>query len=305
MGLRSVAPVQRALTLGGLAVAALWFLAWMRVDRPGVAVAGAAAVCLLHAVVLALEFVLMAHANRREAVPQPTLGEIVRAWAAETVTGWRVFCWHQPFASARHPDHLPDPADPARRGVLLVHGFVCNRGLWNGWMVRLRTAGVPHVAVNLEPVYSSLDAYAGLVEAAVQRLERATGLPPVVVAHSMGGLVVRRWLVDAGLSRVHHVITLGTPHHGTELARWALSINARQMRRDSRWLQALRERETEETGRRFTCFHSHCDNIVFPALTATLPGADNRHLAGVAHVQMTEHPQPLQVLWQRLDREGG
>lgn len=301
----SVAPLQRALTLGGLIVAAAWLVTWMFAGRPVLALAGAAAVCLLHAFVLAAEFVLMARANRGEDVPAPSLATMLRAWAAETVAGWRVFCWRQPFASTRHPDLLPESAQTARRGVLLVHGFVCNRGLWNGWMARLREAGVPHVAVNLEPVYASLDEYAGILEAAVHRLEVATGLPPVVVAHSMGGLVTRRWLADTGLARVHHVITLGTPHHGTELARWALSINARQMRRDSRWLQTLREREPGETARRFTCFHSHCDNIVFPALTATLPGADNRHLPGVAHVQMADHPEPFRALVQRLQAAGG
>ena len=30
------------------------------------------------------------------------------------------------------------------------------------------------------------------------------------------------------------------------------------------------------------------DNIVFPASTATLPGADNRHLPAVAHVHMAD-----------------
>ena len=47
-----------------------------------------------------------------------------------------------------------------------------------------------------------------------------------------------------------------------------------------------------------TCFYSHCDNIVFPPVTATLQGADNRHLPGVAHVQMADHPEP----WHELQR---
>ena len=40
----------------------------------------------------------------------------------------------------------------------------------------------------------------------------------------------------------------------------------------------------------FTCWYSNCDNIVFPASTAGLPGADNRLVQGVAHVQMALHP---------------
>ena len=80
--------------------------------------------------------------------------------------------------------------------MLFVHGFFCNRGLWNPWMRRLRAAGIPFVAVNLEPVFGSIDSYASIVEAAVRSLEQATGGAPVIVAHSMGGLAVRSWLQD-------------------------------------------------------------------------------------------------------------
>jgi hypothetical protein len=41
----------------------------------------------------------------------------------------------------------------------------------------------------------------------------------------------------------------------------------------------------------FTCYYSSCDNIVFPVSTATLPGADNRYVNGVAHVHLAFQPQ--------------
>src|SRR5204862_5645408 len=62
--------------------------------------------------------------------------------------------------------------------------------------------------------------------------------------------------------------------------------NARQMRLGSAWQQQLAAGEPPQRFQRFTCFYGHCDNIVFPASTATLPGADNKHMPGVAHVQM-------------------
>jgi triacylglycerol lipase len=88
----------------------------------------------------------------------------------------QVFCWRQPFFSQRWPDHLPADAQ-GRRGVLLVHGFVCNRGVWNPWLQRLHARDVPFVAVNLEPVFGSIDDYVGILEQAVRRLEAATGKP--------------------------------------------------------------------------------------------------------------------------------
>jgi triacylglycerol esterase/lipase EstA (alpha/beta hydrolase family) len=115
----------------------------------------------------------------------------------------------------------------------------------------------------------------------------------------MGGLALRRWWAEPGNdTRVRHAITLGTPHHGTWLARFAMTLNARQMQQLSRWLQTLAAREPISRAERITCFYSHCDNIVFPASTATLVGADNRHIPGVAHVHMADRPEP----WAELQR---
>jgi pimeloyl-ACP methyl ester carboxylesterase len=288
-----LARLQRILTLGALTLGALWVVLAWRTGHPGWAWAGVALLLGGHAVVLGLEFGLMVRVNRCDPAPPATLGQRLAAWWGESNAAPRVFCWRQPFRSRRWPDHLPEGAQ-GRRGVVLVHGFVCNRGLWNPWLPRLCGAGVPFVAVDLEPVFGSIDDYAPIIEQAVHRLEQVTGLPPLIVAHSMGGLAVRCWMAargDAADVRVHRVVTIGTPHHGTWLARWALSPNARQMRRDSRWLAGLRSREPATRAARFTCFYGHCDNIVFPASTAMLPGADNRHLPAVAHVQMADRPE--------------
>jgi len=200
-----------------------------------------------------------------------------------------VFGWRQPFRSRALPDHLP--TDSGRHGVLMLHGFVCNRGLWNPWMRRLRQAAVPHVAINLEPVFGSIDCYVAAIEAAVSRLEQATGLPPIIVAHSMGGLAIRAWLRQEGAARrAHSIVTIGTPHGGTWLARFALTENGRQMREGNDWLRELGAGEPHSTRALFTCYFGNCDNIVFPAHNATLEGAANRHVAGVAHVHLAFHP---------------
>ncbi len=297
-----LARLQKITTLGGLLLAALWAWAFARAGHAGWAMAGALLLLAGYALVLALEFTLLrvAHGDD-DATPRAGAAQLLRAWWGEVRAAPTVFCWRQPFFSQRFPDYFPAVTSAAlgrRRGVLLVHGFVCNRGLWNRWLRRLRQAGVPVLAVNLEPVFGSIDDYAPHIEAAVRRLEQHTGLPPVVVAHSMGGLALRRWWAGSADSRVHHAITIGTPHHGTWLARFALTPNGREMRRDSRWLQSLAAREPAGRNARFTCFYSHCDNIVFPPATATLPGADNRHLDGVAHVHMADRPEP----WAELQR---
>jgi triacylglycerol esterase/lipase EstA (alpha/beta hydrolase family) len=240
----------------------------------------------------------MACVNRYDAVPRANLSQIVRGWWSEVTTAPRVFCWRQPF----RPNLVGDRLSGTTRGVVLVHGFVCNRGLWNPWLTRLRERAAPVVAVNLEPIFGSIDSYPAAIEAAVGQIERATRQAPIIVAHSMGGLAVRAWLDRfQAMARVHRVITIGTPHHGTWLARFALTRNGREMRLGSAWLISLAARESDALRRRFTCFYGHCDNIVFPASSATLAGADNRHLEATAHVAMTYHPAVFGELMRWLD----
>jgi predicted alpha/beta hydrolase family esterase len=313
-----LARLQQIITVGTLMLSLLWaWLAW-RAGHPAYALAGAALLAGGYALVLVLEFSLLRLAHGDDPTPRATLGQLLQAWWGEVKAAPTVFCWRQPFFSQRWPDLLPagppgapqaacPPSPPAPRqcrGVLLIHGFVCNRGVWNLWLARLHAAQTPVVAVNLEPVFGSIDDYLLIVDDAVLKLEQATGLPPVVVAHSMGGLVLRRWWAEPQQeARIHHAITIGTPHQGTWLARFALTRNSRQMRRHSQWLAALGAREPMQRRARMTNFYSHCDNIVFPPATATLPGADNRHLPGVAHVQMADHPEPWHELQRHLAAE--
>lgn len=297
----SLARLQQAMVLGLLLLALGWavwaFQTWP--ESPWLALAGIALVAGLHMGALALEMLLVRLTHHDDPTPRATASSLLRAWKAEAGLAVLTFCWRQPFRSRVWPDHLP--ADAAgRRGVLLVHGYVCNRGFWNPWLARLSAAGTPFIAVNLEPVFGSIDSTTGILEDAVRRLEAATGLPPVAVAHSMGGLVLRRWWAATTPQRLHHAISIGTPHQGTWLARWGPSRNARQMRPGSSWLHALAAAEPAGRAVQFTCFHSHSDNVVFPPRLATLPGAENRHLPGYAHVHLASAPEPWLALQQCL-----
>jgi len=285
---RMLARLQRLIALSLLA--ALLLATWLafRLDAPllwllPVFVGGG------YAAVLAIEFWLLRRSYDAADPERPSLKQLLLAWAAEVSGSPRVFLWRQPFRSRAEADHFP-AGGKGRRGVLFVHGFFCNRGLWNPWMRRLRAAGIPFVAVNLEPVLGSIDSYASIVEKAVRSLEQATGVAPVIVAHSMGGLAVRSWLKDAGRSeRFHRLVTVATPHAGTSIAARSVGANMAQMRPGGDWLARLAE-GSPALRTRFVCFWSHCDNIVFPTRNATLAGADNRHLVATPHVQMAYHP---------------
>ncbi len=253
-----------------------------------------------HAAVLALEFAFMARVHRARGEPAVGRGDRVRAWWGEVRRAPEVFLWRQPFRSRLWPDRT----EGLGCGVLLIHGFVCNRGLWNPWLERLHAQGRPCIAIDLEPVFGAIDDYVPRIEAGVRALALATGRPPLVVAHSMGGLALRRWWVEPGNeARIAHAITIGTPHAGTWLARFALSPNGRQMRERSAWLGQLLAREPVTRGTQMTCFWSPCDHIVFPARTAIYPGSDARRLDAVAHVDMANHPDAWAELCRRLQDE--
>lgn len=299
----ALARLQQAITLS-LAAAALAWLVWHWPRSPALAVLGVALIAGGYAVVLGLEFVALYFVSRRDTTPAPSWPDIARAWLGETLVAPLVFCWRQPFRWDAVPDHLDGEQLRGRRGAVFIHGFVCNRGFWTPWLRALKARDRAFAAVNLEPVFGSIDDYVPIIDAAVQQVTRATGLPPVLVCHSMGGLAARAWL-RAGRDdgRVAHVITIGTPHRGTWLGRFSHLANGRQMRLQSEWLGELASYATQERHAAFTCWYSNCDNIVFPTSTATLPGADNRLVRGAAHVDLAFRPEVLAHALERMMAE--
>jgi hypothetical protein len=272
-----LARLQQAMTLGLVALALGWAVVAWHQGHPAWMPVGALLVVGGYAAFMAMEFVLVAWVHGDDPAPRASAGQLLRAWWGEVTTAPGVFCWRQPFQW----DAVPDvPGRPGQRGIVFIHGFVCNRGLWTPWLRRLQAQGRPFVAVSLEPVFGSIEAYADTIDAAVRTLAQRTGLPPVLVCHSMGGLAARAWL-----------------------RRFGQMPNTRQMRLRSDWVEALAREEPPSRYTHFTCFYGHCDNIVFPASTATLPGADNRHLEGTAHVHMAFHPAVWDEAMRWLDAE--
>ena len=242
-------------------------------------------------------------------LPRPRLREALRAWWLETWAVLRIFGWLQPWREQAQPDHLPAP-EPGRalpRGVLLLHGYTCNRGLWHDWMVELRAQGRPFIALTLEPAFGSIDAYAPAIDAAMQRLQALSGRPPLIVGHSMGGLAARAWWRHTGHdpARLWRLITLGSPHQGSLLARWGLGTNGRQMRRHSDWLRALAAAEPPLLRERMHCLFGHCDQIVLPAGSGRYPGAPATHVAATGHLQLIFAPQSRAAMRALMAAEAG
>jgi triacylglycerol esterase/lipase EstA (alpha/beta hydrolase family) len=262
----------------------------------GALAAGVGAVALVRLVINMNNFVMAGRvASSTPPEFQLRSGARLRMLAEEFRASMLVTSWHVPRGCARMTVHQGS----ARVPVLLVHGYGCNSGFWAHLEPLLDREGISHASIDLEPVAGSIDDYAPLIEARVRELCAATGAAHVaIVAHSMGGLAARAWMRSYGTpgrgdARVAKVITLGTPHHGTALARFGPGANAAQMRQESAWLRALAASETQDVRSRIVSIYTHHDNIVAPQDSSVLPGARNIAFGGVGHVALGSNPRVL------------
>jgi triacylglycerol lipase len=183
--------------------------------------------------------------------------------------------------------------------LLLIHGYQCNRGFWIWLRRKLEAAGWTVATHSLEPVYADIDSYSDGIARRIAEVLAATGAPQVIlVGHSMGGLASRAYLRRHGMAKVARLVTLGSPHQGTLLARLGLGPNARQMRIGSAWLTALQAPLPAASVSIYSCH----DNYVFPQQAcSTLDGAANVAIGGVSHLGMAFSPRVLGSLTEALE----
>lgn len=271
-----------------LATAAGLFMA-LRAQHPWAASIALLSVIWVPGGVMALGSVLAAMVvSRRTPGDAASIHEWVRALLGEWRTYYAVFVWRQPFRWHAHPDPQHRRLEPT---IVLVHGYLCNRGFWHPWMMALQARGWAWRSVNLEPVFGSIDHMVERLDP-VMKDALATGAPVAVVAHSMGGLVIRAWLArqEQWPDGLTSCVTIGSPHRGTWLARWANSEAGREMRERSPWIEQLSGSEQTSQRRRFLCWRSLTDHVVFPPANATLPGAQDRVIRCAGHVDLAFQP---------------
>jgi pimeloyl-ACP methyl ester carboxylesterase len=210
-----------------------------------------------------------------------------------------------------------DDLSPAERGLvaageqgagipmLLVHGFADNSSAFTvlGRALRKRRSGAVH-CLN----YSLLTALTGDVRSAadelgheVERLCAATGAEQVhVVGHSLGGLVARYYVQrQGGDARVHTLVTLGTPHHGTLTAYLLPTPVLYQLRPESDLLTELAA-PSPGCRTRFVAVWSELDEWIVPQHSARLDHPDllvtNHQLRDVGHLSLAVDPRAVQIV---------
>ncbi|MEP7084805.1 MAG: alpha/beta fold hydrolase [Betaproteobacteria bacterium] len=205
--------------------------------------------------------------------------------------GWLLmFGSVMPFVLARRSVVDRPRIDTATLPLLLVHGLACNRGNWFWFRRQLERRGYTVYTVDYTPPFARIANYVSPLARAIDEVLEATSAQQLIlIGHSMGGLVSRAYLDRFGFDKVAHVITMGTPHLGTWMARLGVGPNVHDMTIDSPWLAALHEREAARSAdpySRFSCIFTYHDNLVTPQTNATLPGAVRIPLSGIGHLSL-------------------
>lgn len=110
--------------------------------------------------------------------------------------------------------------------VLVLHGLGQGRQSMQPLVTHLRnTLDATVLSIGYASPQAGLEVHAETLNGIIERLPEATTLS--FVGHSLGNLVVRRWMTMApepALSRVQKMVMLGPPNQGSELARLASRI---------------------------------------------------------------------------------
>jgi predicted alpha/beta hydrolase family esterase len=176
--------------------------------------------------------------------------------------------------------------------AVLVHGYGSHPGHLQAWaqVAAAHECTVRHVAYRPWEPY---DRVAGRVR---DVLEAATicGAPVVVLAHSLGGVLVREALVGLDHS-VECVVTVGSPHGGSRWAGWsqgcakAVEPGSPELARvEEAWVAQRQEARWVTVGM--------ADDVVVDAGAAVLDGAEQLVLDGVGHLGAIEDPRVLAVV---------
>lgn len=177
-----------------------------------------------------------------------------------------------------------DPApQPSHSPVLLLHGVLCNAGVWSRFARRLKACGVhPVYTVSYGPPLASIDLFAEQLAEKIDDILLETGASSVVVvAHSMGGLVALAYCRRYGDEKIRRLISLATPYHGSVHASCFPGVCLTELRPESRWLRQLYHREFPLPP--ISSIWSWHDSMVAPQTSCKLEGAQNISLVAVGH----------------------
>lgn len=203
---------------------------------------------------------------------------------------------------AAQPALAAPAGPPAVQRVVLVHGFLETGVSFKVLKKRLEKRGVECFTPRLQPS----DGRGGL-EAIAAGLKRdidarfGTREPISIVAFSMGGLVSRHYLQNlGGAARCENLITIASPHNGTEVAKLYPSLGAEQMRPHSEFLAKLHATQDKLGKMPLVSYRTPLDLVILPATSSIWDRAENLSIPVLLHPLMLSSHCVLSDIERRL-----
>jgi triacylglycerol lipase len=197
--------------------------------------------------------------------------------------------------------------------ILLVHGLVDNRSIFTLLRRALQRRGFGRIiTLNYSPFTQDVREAAARLARTVEKTCEQTGYERVhVVGHSLGGVVARYYVQRmGGDQRVHTLVTLGSPHHGTHAAYLLPQRLVRQLRPGSELMAELAA-PVASCRTRFVAFWSDLDQLIVPKRSARIEHPDlsvrNVLLRGVGHMSLPisgKVVHEIAMLLAHLDEDG-
>jgi triacylglycerol esterase/lipase EstA (alpha/beta hydrolase family) len=198
------------------------------------------------------------------------------------------------------PTAVVPVAQDAQPPVLLVPGYGGATSDLEPLAAALRAEGRSATIVHLAgDGTGDLEVQAGVLQDAVRAALRGGADSVDVVGYSAGGVTARLWLraYDGG-SVARRIVTLGSPHHGTDLAALASDIApdscpvaCRQLATDSDLVRSLDSGDETPAGPAWVSIWTTDDRVSTPPETAVLRGALDVSVQSVCPGRQVTHGQ--------------
>ena len=238
-----------------------------------------------------------------------TIGALGAVWGAARGTGALTSLGSAAGESAQPPTPSPRFAPPeAGVPVLLVPGWLDTGRELAALRIRLLGSGWPGSSVEAltfaRTTGSNRDHAVELATAVTALLER-TGADQIdIVAHSMGGLATRWYLLITEDAPVRRVVFIASPHRGTLSAHLSWGDAREEMMPESPFLDTLNARAPVPSGVDVITIRTSVDTHVVPAESATLPGVADYRLCCPTHAGLLRDQEVFDIL-RRFLEEGG
>lgn len=204
------------------------------------------------------------------------------------------------------PDAPAEEAVATRTDVplLLVPGWLDTARDLAAMRIRFQAAGWSHVrTLSFEDPTGSNRDHALEIERAVTALLEESGADEVdIVAHSMGGLATRWYLMTRHPAPVRRAAFLGSPHQGTLAAHLAWGAGGDEMTPGSDFLEALNGAPPVPEGVEAITIRTPIDTRVVPGESAVLPGIADHSVCCPTHPGLIEDGEVFRIVLDFLER---